>query len=87
MATERPGSRFPGARSRNQCPMLRTIRGLVLAGGVVLGGCAQYTPIEVAAVPPTQEVRVRVTDEGALRLARRLGRITDDVTAIVAPHS
>ncbi len=53
----------------------------------MVGGCVQYTPVELAAVPPTQEVRVSVTNEGALRLARRLGRITDDVTASVAPRS
>jgi len=52
----------------------------------MLGGCVEYTPIELAAVPPGQEVRVRVTDEGALRLARHLGRLTDEVNAGVAPH-
>jgi hypothetical protein len=65
---------------------MRGIR-FLLFGGLALGGCVQYTPIELAAIPPSQEVRVHVTDEGALRLVQRLGRITDEVTASVAPRA
>ena len=66
--------------------MLRSISGLLLIASLAASGCVQYTPVELTAVPSTQEVRVGVTDEGALRLARRLGRIRDDVMASVAPR-
>jgi hypothetical protein len=60
--------------------------GLALGLGL-LSSCVQYQAVEIGALPPAQEVRVHVTDEGALRLARHLGRITDDVTASVAPQN
>jgi hypothetical protein len=66
--------------------MPRTIRILLLISSLAWSGCVQYTPVELGAVPPAQEVRVRVSEEGALRLARHLGRITDEFTAGVAPH-
>lgn len=66
---------------------MRVTRSLLLIAGLSLSGCVQYTPVELAAIPPGEEVRVTVTDEGALRLARRLGRITNDVTASVAAHA
>ena len=49
------------------------------------GGCVQYTPIALGSIPPNQEVRVEVTDDGAIRLARHLGRLTHEVTAFVEP--
>jgi len=67
--------------------MARTIRASLFVGCLMLGGCVEYTPVELSAVPPSQEVRVRVTNDGALRLARHLGRITDDVSATVAPEA
>ena len=65
--------------------MVRTTRILLLAGCVLSGGCVRYTPVELSALPPSQEVRVGVTDEGAVRLARHIGRLTNEVNATVAP--
>ncbi|HUF68896.1 MAG TPA: hypothetical protein VMM79_09670 [Longimicrobiales bacterium] len=65
--------------------MIRTKRLLLLAVSVAWGGCVRYTPVELSALPPSQEVRVGVTDEGAVRLARHIGRLTNEVNATVAP--
>lgn len=66
--------------------MLKPIVRFLVVAAFGMAGCVQYTPVELGAVPPNEEVRVRVTDEGAIRLARHLGRITEDVTASVAPR-
>jgi hypothetical protein len=58
---------------------------LLLTGCVVSGGCVRYTPVELATLPASQEVRVAVTDEGAVRLARHIGRLTNEVNATVTP--
>jgi hypothetical protein len=65
--------------------MVKTTGLLLLAACVASGGCVQYTPVELSALPPTQEVQVGVTDEGAVRLARYIGRLTNQVNATVAP--
>lgn len=67
--------------------MSRPISLILLAVCLASGACVQYTPVELGAVPPNEEVRVQVTDDGAVRLARHLGRITDDVNASVAPRA
>lgn len=65
---------------------MRSIRPCLLVALLACAGCVHYAPVELASVPPNEEVRVSVTDEGAVRLARHLGRITEDVTASVAPR-
>lgn len=50
-------------------------------------GCVKYIPVELEAVPPEEEVRVRLTDEGAVRAARHFGRIRSELYASVAPYT
>ncbi len=59
---------------------------LLLVTSSGLWACVQYTPVELTAVAPHEEVRVELTDEGAVRLARHFGRITEEVTASVEPR-
>lgn len=66
---------------------VRSILAYALIAIIPSAGCVHYAPVELAAVPPDQEVRVRLTNDGAVRMARHLGRITDDVTANVAPSA
>lgn len=46
----------------------------------------QYVPIELGAVRPQDEVRVRFTDETAVRLASEFGRITPQLEANLTPQ-
>lgn len=59
---------------------------LLLAASSGPWACVQYTPVELSAVAPLEEVRVQLTDEGAVNLARHLGRIREEVPARVEPH-
>jgi len=70
------GGRHPIGAVRLTFPLLACI----------WASCVQYTAIELGSVPAAREVRVHITDDGALRLARHLGRISDDVMASVAPQ-
>lgn len=47
--------------------------------------CVTYIPVELNAVPPDEEVRVRFSNEGAIRAARHLGRIRTELDAGVMP--
>lgn len=58
---------------------------LLLGFSVGSTACVSYVPVEPEAVPPEEEVRVRFTEEGAIRAARHLGRIRTELDAGVAP--
>ena len=47
------------------------------------GACVRYTNVDLGRVPPREEVRVRLTDDGAVRAARHLGRIATQLDADV----
>ena len=63
---------------------LRWGMALLLGGASALTGCVTYTPVELDVVPPGEEVRVRLTDDGAVRAARHLGRLSTEFDAGVA---
>ena len=78
------------AGSRGHSGRLGPVRGvLVLLVGTSLSSlaCVNYIPVELNAVPPGEEVRVRLTDAGAIRAARQLGRIRNLLEAGVAPQT
>ena len=50
-------------------------------------GCVTYINVDLDSVPPGEEVRVRLTDEGAVRASRHLGRIRTQLDAGVAPQT
>ena len=60
---------------------LRWGMALLLGGASALTGCVTYTPVELDVVPPGEEVRVRLTDDGAVRAARHLGRLSTEFDA------
>lgn len=49
-------------------------------------GCIQYVPVDAGTVRPDEEVRVRVTENTAVRLVSELGRITPELEGSVAPQ-
>ena len=49
--------------------------------------CVTYMNVDLGDVPAGEEVRVRLTDEGAVRASRHLGRIRTELDAGVAPHT
>lgn len=59
---------------------------LLLVGSIVSTGCVEYVPVELGAVPPDEEVRVRVREETAVRVGRYLGQIREELTASVEPR-
>jgi len=50
-----------------------------------MSACFTYVPVTPTAVPPQEEVRVRFTDEAAIRLAREFGTITTMVESQMEP--
>jgi hypothetical protein len=58
----------------------------VVLAAFAAGGCFRYVPVQVTAVPPQEEVRLHVTDDAAIRLARDFGRITPELDARLEPH-
>lgn len=58
----------------------------LLAASLVGSGCVEYARVDPATAQPQEDLRVRVTDDAAVRLARHFGRITDEVTATVQPQ-
>lgn len=66
--------------------MVRWRAGLVLLLGSSLSSmaCVRYTEIDVGVAPAAEEVRVRLTDDGAIRAARHLGRLRTELDAEVA---
>lgn len=66
--------------------MVRWRAGLVFLLGSCLSStaCVTYTEIDVGVAPATEEVRVRLTDDGAIRAARHLGRLRSELDAEVA---
>ena len=65
--------------------MVRQKAGLVLLLCSILSStaCVTYTPVDLHLVPPGEEVRVRFTDDGAVRASRHLGRIRTELDAAV----
>ncbi len=68
--------------------IVRWARGsaLLIAGFFSATACVTYTPVDLALVPPGEEVRVRLTDDGAVRASRHLGRIRTELDAAVTPQ-
>ena len=68
--------------------ILRWARGsaLLIAGFFSSTACVTYTPVDLHLVPPGEEVRVRFTDDGAVRASRHLGRIRTELDAAVTPQ-
>lgn len=64
---------------------MQRILGL-LAIVVVANGCFRYVPVQTGAVRPNEEVRVLLTDEAALRMAREFGAFTGQLEGQLAPH-
>lgn len=60
---------------------------LFLAAALVSTGCFTYVPVEPAAVRPNEEVRVRITEQAALRVAPQVGRFTSEIEAELTPAS
>jgi len=60
--------------------------GLALLLGTSLSStaCVTYVEVDAALAPEVEEVRVRLTDEGAVRAARHLGRFRTEFDAAVA---
>ena len=57
---------------------------LLLWASFSLMACVTYIPVDLDQVPAGEEMRVRLTDEGAVRAARHLGRIRTEFDAGVA---
>lgn len=57
---------------------------LLLIAGVANTACYNYVPVSLGAVPSKEEVRVRVTDAAALRLAKELGAIAIEIDGQMA---
>lgn len=57
---------------------------LLLGSSLLAAGCVTYTEVNVGVVPAAEEVRVRLTDDGAVRAARHLGRLRSELDAEVA---
>lgn len=68
--------------------MVRRKAGLVLLLCSFLSAlaCVTYTPVDLHLVPRGEEVRVRFTDDGAVRASRHLGRIRTELDAAVTPQ-
>lgn len=62
------------------------LRTLLAGTSFWLAACVKYIPVELDSAPP-EEVRVRLTDAGAIRAARQLGRIRSELDAGVTPLS
>jgi hypothetical protein len=59
---------------------------LLLGGALGSTACVEYVPVELGAVPPGEEVRVRVRDDAAVRLGRHFGQIREELSASVEPQ-
>ena len=57
---------------------------LLLIAGVANTACYNYVPVSLGSVQSKEEVRVRVTDAAALRLAKELGAITTEIDGQMA---
>ena len=53
--------------------------GAVVALGMVSGACYSYVPVPLTAVPPSEDVRVRITEAAAKRLVNELGTYTTEL--------
>lgn len=62
----------------------RSVFLLLLGAALSPTACVTYVNVDVDNVPLDEEVRVRLTDEGAVRASRHLGRIRTELDAGVA---
>ena len=64
--------------------MRRGVRLALLVGTSLSStACVAYVEVDAALVPEAEEVRVRLTDDGAVRAARHLGRFRTELDAAV----
>ena len=54
---------------------------LVVLVSMLPGACVRYVNVDLDRAPAEEEVRVRLTDDGAVRAARHLGRIVTELDA------
>ena len=60
---------------------------LLLSTSLSSTACVTYTRVDLDHVPAGEEVRVRLTDDGAVRAARHLGRLRTELDADVTPRA
>jgi len=60
-----------------QTHSIRVLGAALLLG--VVSGCYEYVPVRPEVVPPTEDVRVKVTDAAAARLVKELGTYTSEL--------
>ena len=60
-----------------QTHSIRVLGAALLLG--VVSGCYEYVPVRPDVVPPTEDVRVKVTDAAAARLVKELGTYTSEL--------
>jgi len=65
------------------CQLRRTVVALLIAG-LASTACYTYVPVSLQAVQSKQEVRVRVTDDAAMRLSKELGAIATEIDGQIA---
>jgi hypothetical protein len=58
----------------------------LLAGALALSGCHRYVAVSPGTVAPDAEVRVRITQEAAGRLAGQLGTYATELDGTLAPQ-
>lgn len=62
----------------------RSVANAALLGATFATACYRYVPTPVAAVPPNEEVHVRLTPMGGARLADVLGTQPEELEGLVA---
>lgn len=55
--------------------------------GSLTPGCFRYAAVDVGGVDPQQDVRVRITDDAAVRLALRYGSIAQTLDGTLSPFA
>ncbi|MGH9887297.1 MAG: hypothetical protein ACREBE_17345 [bacterium] len=63
----------------------RAVVGLLLVGAAN-AACYTYAPVPFTAVAPKEDVRVRVTEDAAVRLAKDLGTFSSEIDGQLAPE-
>ncbi len=74
-----------GETARRIRPLARTGVLLVVAS-LSASACIRYVNVDLERAAAGEDVRVRLTDEGAVRAARHLGRIATELDADVQPR-
>ncbi|HET9984396.1 MAG TPA: hypothetical protein VFQ38_12440 [Longimicrobiales bacterium] len=82
---ERNSAPPPADRARARiATRARSVVGLVAAAGSA--ACFRYVPVQPAAVRPTEDVRVALSDSAAVRLVSELGAYTGELEGRLAPQ-